>query len=103
MTIKRNQRASLQIKEFRQRYGDTVTIEQLSILTGVNAKIVSRLISFELIKPVKREHEPAFQIEAVPKIRKLMRLHQDLGIGWSSMAVVLDLLDRIDQLERQLQ
>ena len=32
----------------------------------------------------------------------MSRLHTDLGVSWTSMPLVLDLLDRIHDLEREL-
>ena len=31
-----------------------------------------------------------------------MRLRRDLGINWSGIGVVLDLLDKIEELEREI-
>jgi hypothetical protein len=33
----------------------------------------------------------------------MVRLHRQLGVGVESIGLVLDLLDRIERLERQLQ
>ena len=43
-----------------------------------------------------------FPETAVPRIWRIMRLRRDLGINWSGIGVVLDLLDKIEELEREI-
>lgn len=87
--------------EFRQHFGEHLTIEQAAFATGLKPVIVKRIISHELIETVKKsDQEVVIHIESIPKLRKMVRLHYDLGIGWNSMGVVLDLLNRIEELEK---
>lgn len=43
-----------------------------------------------------------YRVEKLPRTRKMLRLHYDLGVGWTSMDLVLRLLDRLAELERRL-
>lgn len=85
--------------EFRQRFGEHLTIEQAAFVSGLKPVIVKRMISHELIEIVKSDSEVVIHVDTIPKLRKMVRLHYDLGIGWNSMGVVLDLLNRIEELE----
>ena len=85
--------------EFRQRFGEHLTIEQAAFVSGLKPVIVKRMISHELIEIVKSDPEVVIHVDTIPKLRKMVRLHYDLGIGWNSMGVVLDLLNRIEELE----
>jgi hypothetical protein len=38
----------------------------------------------------------------VARAARIQRLHHDLGLTYSGTGVVLDLLDRVDELERRL-
>ncbi len=46
--------------------------------------------------------ELLFAETAVPRIWRIMRLRRDLGINFAGIGVVLDLLDRIEELEREI-
>ena len=85
--------------EFRQHFGEHLTIEQAAFAAGLKPGIIRKIISYELIEIVKDDSEPVIHIDYIPKLRKMVRLHYDLGIGWNSMGVVLDLLNRIEELE----
>ena len=80
----------------------SLTLEQVSILTGADPGTVEFLVSLELISPSRRRPRPVFPTDAVPRLRRMLRLHHDLGVSWSNMDLVMDLLDRIDALERRI-
>ncbi len=39
---------------------------------------------------------------AATQVARVARLHRDLGVSYTAMGLVLDLLDRVDELERRL-
>ena len=79
-----------------------LTVHDLSCVTGLSARIIQRLISLEVIEPDERTPEPCFRTEVVVRVRRIRRLHVELGVSWSSMPLVLELLDRIRQLENHV-
>lgn len=79
--------------------GDMLTVHDLSCVTGLSERTIQRLISIEVIEPDERTPEPYFRTEAVVRVRRIRRLHVELGVSWSSMPLVLDLLQRIEELE----
>jgi chaperone modulatory protein CbpM len=81
---------------------DMLTVYDLACVTGMSARVIRRLISLEVIQPDTRAPEPYFRTEAVPRVRRMRRLHVELGVSWSSMPLVLELLSRIEELERRL-
>ena len=81
---------------------ETLTLDDLSRLVDLHPQMVLRLVDLGLVDPEVGEPEWLFQDTAVPRIRKIKRLHRDLGINWAGIGVVLDLLDRIDDLEREI-
>lgn len=76
-----------------------LTIQDVAFLCGMARHTVQRLIRLEVIEPSERDPEPRFDTTAVARIQKMRRLHVELGVSWSSMPLVLDLLDRIDELQ----
>ena len=79
--------------------GDMLTVHDLSCVTGLSERIIQRLIAIEVIEPDERAPEPCFRTEVVVRVRRIRRLHVELGVSWSSMPLVLDLLRRIEELE----
>lgn len=93
---------SYEYSEYQQQFGEKLSIEQVAFVAGVKPNTVKKLISLEIIEAKKDEVQTYIHVRHIPKLKKIIRLHYDLGIGWNSMEVVSDLLDRIEELERKL-
>ena len=44
----------------------------------------------------------AFPASCAARLRRMLRLHGDLGVNLTGAAIVVDLLERLDHLEREL-
>jgi chaperone modulatory protein CbpM len=44
-----------------------------------------------------------FPVRAAIRIRKAIRLRRDLGMNLAAVGIVLDLLDRLEEMERELE
>jgi DNA-binding transcriptional MerR regulator len=88
--------------ESRSGSENLVTTGELARLARLHPEMVDTLVDWGLIDPVKWEPRLLFSETAVPRIWRIMRLRQDLGINWSGIGVVLDLLDKIEDLEREI-
>lgn len=77
------------------------TIEQVAVHCGVDTTYVERLVRVGVIDPAAGERS-RFQPEVTVRVRKARRLEQDLGVNPEGAAVILDLLDYIERLERSL-
>jgi len=79
-----------------------LTLDALAVRAGLHPALVRRYIEFGLIEPVEREGAmPLFDDAAVPRLRRINRLRQGLGINLAGVSVVLDLLDRMSALKRE--
>jgi DNA-binding transcriptional MerR regulator len=87
--------------ESRSASENLLSAEDLARLARLHPEMVDRLIDWGLIDPVERQPQLMFPETAVPRIWRIMRLRRDLGINWAGIGVVLDLLDKIDRLERE--
>ena len=56
-----------------------------------------------LIDPVETTPEPLFEVTTILRIRRILRLHQDLGVNWAGIGLVLDLLGKIEELEWEIE
>gem|GEM_PF-4484924 len=80
----------------------TIAIEDAAARTGASVHVLQRLVAFELVKPVSTQPEIRFRTVSLERMRLALRLHYELEVSWSSMGLVLDLLERIDTLEHEL-
>lgn len=79
-----------------------ITIRELSRLCECQLSVVKRLYSIGLIEPLSAGTPQLFDRSAVVRARKALRLKRDLGLNFDAVALVMELLDRIDELERRL-
>ena len=80
---------------------DLLSLAELAWLAGATPQMISELLEWDLVAPCERDPEPWFAVEILPQVRKAVRLHYDLGISFDSMGLVLDLMTRIEELERR--
>ena len=88
--------------DYHQQNQNALTLVELAYLAGISRQMIEELLEVDLIEPCVREPDMLFAIELLPRVRKIVRLHLHLDISLSSMALVLDLLDRIDDMEKRV-
>ena len=76
-----------------------VTQWELACLAGTSTRVIERLVWFEIIEPMETEPERHFLIDVLPQVARALRIREHLGVSWSSLSLVLDLLERIERLE----
>jgi hypothetical protein len=76
-----------------------VTLQELAFLAGTSRRAIERLVGFEIIEPIRTEPERVFSVEVLPRVTRVLRIRQTLGVSWSSLGLVLDLIERIEILE----
>ena len=82
--------------------GDGLSRDELAFLAGTTPEIVDQLVDMDLIDPRESSREGLFGIETVQTVRRILRLRRHLQISFDSMALIFDLLERIDTLEKQI-
>ena len=79
-----------------------LTVDQIATATGVDTHMIDRLVVLGLLDthPAPAGHLlPATQ---VARAARIVRLRAGLGLNYTALGVVLELLDRIDALEAAL-
>ena len=79
-----------------------ITTGELARRSRLHPEMVDHLVDWGLVEPAESEPELLFHETVVPRIWRIMRLRRDLGINWAGIGVVLDLLERIEDLEREI-
>ena len=79
------------------------TLEGLASAADLHPDLVARFAAYGLLEPVStRGAELRFDFTAISRLRTIRRLRSDLGINLPGIAVVLDLVERIETLQREL-
>jgi chaperone modulatory protein CbpM len=82
---------------------DVCTIDELCVACNVDANWVADLVEHGVIEPTGRAGTGwQFTSLTIVRIAKAKRLERDLNLNPPALAVVLDLLDEIDDLRAQL-
>jgi chaperone modulatory protein CbpM len=82
-------------------------LDELAARCGVDVSFIQQLVELGVIdthpdSPTPFAHQLRFTCDVTLRVGKVVRLQQDLGVNQEGAAVILELLDQIDALERQL-
>ncbi|MGE3317872.1 MAG: chaperone modulator CbpM [Candidatus Berkiella sp.] len=80
----------------------TYTITEIQTLCVIDKEMLEEMIAFGVLEPAKGETFDSwvFDYMALHRAKRALRLHQDLAINWSGIALVLDLLDELQELRQ---
>ena len=84
---------------------EPLTCDVVARTVGTRRSLVVRLAQQGLIETVAGEteaNEPLVPRRMVIQLRRMQRLRRDLGVNFAGAAVILDLVGRIEQLNREL-
>jgi hypothetical protein len=82
---------------------EPLTCEVVAERIGARRSLVVRLARAGLIETLESEsNEPLLPSHVVVQLRRMQRLRRDLGVNFSGAAVILDLVKRIELLNREL-
>ena len=75
--------------------------EQLAAAVGISPAQLSRLIRLGLVEPAAPGPEE-FAAAMATRLKRMLRLHDDLGVNLTGVAIITDLLERLDRMETEL-
>src|SRR5688572_14699016 len=82
---------------------EPLTLEIVAASCGARRSLVERLAHEGLLETLYTEMgEVRLPRRAVVQLRRMQRLRRDLGVNFAGAAVILDLVQRIEQLNREL-
>jgi chaperone modulatory protein CbpM len=82
---------------------EPLTCEVVAERIGARRSLVVRLARAGLIETIESESsEPLLPSHVVVQLRRMQRLRRDLGVNFSGAAIILDLVRRIELLNREL-
>jgi hypothetical protein len=72
----------------------------VAVAAGVHPELVRRFVELGLVPAaIDASGRPWFSPDAPEQVRRIVRLHADLSLNYAAVALVIDLLARIDALE----
>ena len=84
-----------------ERHRGLLTLEEVASQCALHPSVVERFVTLGLIEPDDAA-AGRFAPEVTRKIHCMLRLRRDLGINYQGLALVLELLERIEHLETRL-
>ena len=82
---------------------EPLTCEVVAKTIGARRSLVVRLAQQGLIESVEGgADEPLVPRRVVMQLRRMQRLRRDLGVNFAGAAIILDLVQRIEELNREL-
>ena len=82
---------------------EPLTFDVVAATVGARRSLVVRLARQGLIETVDSDtDEPRLPRRAVIQLRRMQRLRRDLGVNFAGASIILDLVGRIEQLNREL-
>jgi hypothetical protein len=82
---------------------EVLTCDVVAETVGARRSLVVRLARQGLIETLEsKTDEPLLPRRAIVQLRRMQRLRRDLGVNFAGAAIILDLVARIEQLERDL-
>ena len=79
-----------------------IPIDQLCGVYEIPESFIDDLCSYELVEVIDTDDARYIPQDHIKDIEKLMRLHFDLNINYDGLDVVMHLLKRIEELEKEV-
>jgi len=85
--------------------GGVFTLHEICERGECHAEFVIKLVNFGIVSPIEEDHPPRdwqFDVVALTRLQRALRLQQDLKLNLPGLAVSLDLLDEVQQMRREV-
>jgi chaperone modulatory protein CbpM len=79
----------------------TFTLGELSHACGIQTQLIIEMVDEGVIEPQAAGTEWQFHGHSLVRAQRALRLVRDLDLNWPGAALVLDLLDELDRLQKR--
>jgi MerR family transcriptional regulator, heat shock protein HspR len=81
-----------------------LTLNDLANMAGLHPELVEKFVDYGLIEPsAGTSSRPLFSAAAVQRLRCIIRLRRDLGVNLAGVAVILEMKERIEKVQKELE
>lgn len=100
---KQRQYFLLSVKRNRE-YGALLPLNEVAYRSGLHPELVERFIHLGLIDYAEcdRDGTVLFEEDVIPLLHRIIRLRNHLGVNYAGIGVILELISRIEELERRV-
>ncbi|MBB5320129.1 chaperone modulator CbpM [Marinobacter oulmenensis] len=91
--------------ELMEADGTLFTLREICERGDCHAEFIIELVDYGVISPAREQPEPMgwqFDVQALRRLQKAMRLQRDLKMNLPGLAVALDLLDEVQDMRREV-
>jgi len=82
---------------------EPLSIDVIAKTVGARRSLLLRLAHQGLLESLEGDsNELLLPRRTIMQLRRMQRLRRDLGVNFTGAAIILDLVDRIEELDREL-
>ena len=78
-----------------------IAVKDFCFSHGISTQFMFELYEFGLIEVITKKDGDYILYEELPRVEKILRLHADLNINLEGIAVIRELLDRIELMQEE--
>jgi hypothetical protein len=78
-----------------------LSARELATAAGMSPTQLARLVAIGLVEPVAPGLD-VFTAATAGRLRRIVRLHLDLGVNFTGAAIIADLVQRLERLDAEL-
>lgn len=82
--------------------GPRLTAAELARAAGIAGPALARLVERGLVEPAEPGAD-AFALATLVRLRRMLRLRDELEVSLHAAALIVDLLERVERLDAELQ
>lgn len=81
----------------------SLTLDEICEICGISSDIINTFIEYEIIRPRgETSAEWEFDLKHLQRVKSALRLQRDLEVNLPGVAIILDLLDEMHDMESRL-
>jgi len=81
-----------------------LSVEVLARAAGVQVGTVEVLVRYLLIEPSTNVgSDQLFPTSVIDRLQQIVHLRQDLGVNFAGVAVILEMTERLERMQRELE
>jgi len=78
-----------------------LSLEETAAAVGLSPVRLARLVHLGVVEPTEAGGR-RFTAATAARLRRMLRLQRDLGVNLDGAAVIVDLVERVEELDREL-
>ena len=83
---------------------EPLTLDEFCEACSISNDFIQALIEHDIVHPIgEQPNQWQFELEEVQRVKTAQRLQRDLEVNMAGIALVLDLLDELDELRAHAQ